>query len=39
MSMENLDKKWDELEAQIYYWDGSWRDLYVQDTNNEDWKK
>lgn len=39
MIMGNLDKKWDELKDQIYYWDGSWRDLYILNTNKEDWIK
>ncbi|MFT3995558.1 MAG: hypothetical protein QM660_14700 [Dysgonomonas sp.] len=37
--MESLGKKWDELKDLIYYWDGSWRDLYIRNTNKEDWEK
>lgn len=39
MIMGNLDRKWDELKDQIYYWDGSWRDLYILNTNKENWIK
>jgi hypothetical protein len=27
---------WSELKNGIYYWDGSWRDIYVFDTKIED---
>jgi hypothetical protein len=30
--------KWTELKNKIYYWDGSWRDIYVLQTNRADWK-
>lgn len=29
---------WRELKDKIYYWDGSWRDIYVLQTNRVDWK-
>ena len=31
--------KWTELKSKIYYWDGSWRDIYVLKTVRHDWKK
>ena len=30
---------WKTLKSQIYFWDGSWRDIYVQNTESEDWEK
>jgi len=30
---------WKELKDKIYYWDGSWRDIYVLRTSLSDWKK
>ena len=30
--------KWTELKNKIYYWDGSWRDIYVLNTARHDWK-
>ena len=27
---------WTELKEKIYYWDGSWRDLYILQTNLDD---
>lgn len=30
---------WTDLKNKIYYWDGSWRDIYVLQTNRGDWKK
>lgn len=39
MIMEDLDKIWNALKKHVYYWDGSWRDLYILDTNREDWIK
>ena len=27
---------WTELKEKIYYWDGSWRDLYILQTNLAD---
>ena len=30
---------WTDLKNKIYYWDGSWRDIYVLQTNHTDWKK
>jgi hypothetical protein len=30
---------WTDLKNTIYYWDGSWRDIYVHGTNMTDWKK
>ena len=29
---------WQILKEKIYYWDGSWRDIYVHDTTKEDWQ-
>lgn len=29
---------WTNLKDKIYYWDGSWRDIYVLQTNRDDWK-
>jgi hypothetical protein len=29
---------WIELKKKIYYWDGSWRDIYVFNTTREDWQ-
>jgi len=29
---------WKDLKNKIYYWDGSWRDIYVLQTNRDDWK-
>lgn len=30
---------WKTLKSEIYYWDGSWRDIYVKNTKLEDWKR
>jgi len=30
---------WEEIKEKIYYWDGSWRDIYIQNTTQGDWKK
>lgn len=30
---------WKELKDKIYYWDGSWRDIYVLHTSLTDWEK
>ncbi len=30
---------WETLKNEIYYWDGSWRDIYVKETNEDDWLK
>ena len=30
---------WSELKKEIYYLDGSWRDIYVLQTNRRDWEK
>lgn len=30
---------WTELKQKIYYWDGSWRDIYILQTSIEDNKK
>lgn len=30
---------WEEIKNKIYYWDGSWRDIYVHETKREDWEK
>lgn len=29
---------WQILKEKIYYWDGSWRDIYVHNTTKEDWQ-
>ena len=29
---------WADLKDKIYYWDGSWRDIYVLHTSRADWK-
>lgn len=29
---------WQILKDKIYYWDGSWRDIYVHNTTKEDWQ-
>ena len=29
---------WQELKDKVYYWDGSWRDIYIHDTTKEDWQ-
>jgi hypothetical protein len=29
---------WIELKEKVYYWDGSWRDIYVFNTTKEDWQ-
>jgi hypothetical protein len=31
--------EWETLKEKIYYWDGSWLDIYVQNANQDDWKK
>ncbi len=30
---------WDDIKNKIYNWDGSWRDIYVHETNHQDWEK
>lgn len=30
---------WTELKDKIYFWDGSWRDIYVLNADKSDWKK
>ena len=30
---------WTQLKNSIYNWDGSWRDIYVQNTSPKDWEK
>ena len=30
---------WEDLKNKIYVWDGSWLDIYVQDTTRIDWEK
>ncbi len=30
---------WTALKETIYYWDGSWRDIYIFDVAEEDWIK
>lgn len=29
---------WTDLKNKIYYWDGTWRDIYVLKANHLDWK-
>lgn len=29
---------WEELKDKVYYWDGSWRDIYIHHTTEEDWQ-
>lgn len=29
---------WQLLKDKVYYWDGSWRDIYVHNTTREDWQ-
>ena len=36
--MENR-KTWKRLKQTVYHWDGSWRDIYVQDCSQQDWLK
>lgn len=31
-------KSWDSIKEEIYYEDGSLRDIYIFDTNKEDWR-
>ena len=33
--MKNLD--WTYLKENVYFWDGSWRDIYVQNISAADW--
>lgn len=30
---------WNKIKDEVYYWDGSWRDIYVLDSTQEDWDK
>lgn len=30
---------WEQLRTEVYYIDGSWRDIYVLDTTREDWQR
>jgi len=30
---------WIELKDKVYHWDGSWRDIYVLNTNRSDWER
>jgi hypothetical protein len=30
---------WHKIKEQVYYWDGSWRDIYVLGTTQDDWSK
>jgi len=34
----NLDE-WNKAKECVYYWDGSWRDIYVLDTTLDHWSK
>jgi len=34
-----MDMNWKELKDEIYYWDGSYRDIYVLCTSLTDWEK
>lgn len=36
--MENR-RNWMDLKESVYHWDGSWRDIYVQDCSIQDWIK
>lgn len=29
---------WQSLKGKTFYWDGSWRDIYVPNTTKEDWR-
>lgn len=31
--------EWTELKDKIYYWDGSWRDIYILNTTRQDWNR
>ena len=33
------DLNWKYLKENVYFWDGSWRDIYVQNISIEDWAK
>ncbi|MGD1845006.1 MAG: hypothetical protein ACFB10_06390 [Salibacteraceae bacterium] len=35
--MKDLD--WKYLKKTVYFWDGSWRDIYVQNISATDWSK
>lgn len=37
--MQNSELNWNQLKQEIYYWDGSWRDLYILKTDKTDWIK
>lgn len=37
--MKNLNWRWKEFKEKVYYWDGSWRDIYIQKIEEGDWKK
>ena len=30
---------WKKLKDKIYFWDGSWRDIYIPNTTEKDWNK
>lgn len=30
---------WAFLKENVYFWDGSWRDIYIQNINSSDWAK
>ena len=30
---------WNRIQEEILYWDGSWRDIYFQGTNSQNWDK
>jgi hypothetical protein len=36
--LQTLTMDWQILKDKIYYWDGSWRDIYVHNTTKEDWQ-
>ncbi|MBU2994920.1 hypothetical protein KO500_00645 [Cellulophaga baltica] len=37
--VKHLEKlNWKELNNDIYFWDGSWRDIFIPDTDRNDWK-
>jgi hypothetical protein len=31
-------REWYKIKEEVYYWDGSWRDIYVLETSQEDWR-
>lgn len=37
--MNTSKLEWNKLKEEIYYWDGSWRDIYILDIDGVDWEK